>query len=109
MDCCRTYLVGFADGFDADLHAVELVEAIEDAKHVHPIFGGEVAELRNHVVGVARVAHRVGAADQHLKADVGNRFPQRAEPLPGVLVEKPVRDIKGRAAPALEGEAARVA
>ena len=57
MGCCRTYLVGFADGLDADLHAVELVEAIEDAKHVHPIFGGEVAELRNHVVGIARVAH----------------------------------------------------
>ena len=88
-------LVRLAHGVDAVLHAVELVEAVEDPEDVHAVLGREVAELLDDVVRVGCVADRVGAADQHLEADVGDGLAQLAQALPRVLVQEAECDIEG--------------
>ena len=49
-DCDLRDLAGLAHGVDADLHAVDLVEAVEDPEDVHAVLGGEQAELADDVV-----------------------------------------------------------
>ena len=93
-----------ADRVDARPHLADVVEAVEDAEDVHAVERREAHEFRDDVVRVGRVADGVRAADEHLRADVRRRRAQRAEPVPGVLLEEPVGHVEGRAAPALEGE-----
>ena len=76
---------GFADrvrlehGLHRDDHVLDAVEGVEDAEDVDALARGLQHELPHDVVGVARVAHGVGGAQQHLEADVGNaRAPVRA-------------------------------
>ena len=56
------------------------------------------------VVGVVRVADRVGAAHQHLEHHVRDQLAQLLQPQPRVLGQEPVGDVERRAAPHLERE-----
>jgi hypothetical protein len=48
---------------------------------------------------VMAASYGVAAPQQHLRADVRDRRPQRGQPLPRTLVQKPQGDIVSRAAP----------
>mmetsp|Transcript_10221 Transcript_10221/g.30179 ORF Transcript_10221/g.30179 Transcript_10221/m.30179 type:complete len:842 (-) Transcript_10221:1449-3974(-) len=93
-----------ADGLDAELHVVDVVERVEDAEHIHAVLHRELAELVHHVVGVGGVAHGVGAAQQHLEGHVRRGRAQGAEAVPGVLAEEAHGHVEGGAAPHLQGE-----
>ena len=49
------------------------------------------------------VAQDVLAAQEHLQLGVGQLLAELLQPLPGVLVEVAETDVKGGAAPALDG------
>src|SRR5664280_2721950 len=55
---------------------------------------------------VVAVAQQVLPAQQHLQPGVGQQLPELAQPLPGVLVEKPDTGVVRRAAPALHAPVA---
>ena len=86
------------------LHRLEVVERVEHPEHVEARLGRLVDERLDHVVRVAGVADRVGAADQHLEEEVRHRGPERPEPRPGVLVQEAVGGVEGGAPPALQAE-----
>ena len=60
-----------ADGVDAELEVVDVVEAVEDAEDVHAVAHRHLAELVHGVVRVVGVADGVGAAQQHLTRQGG--------------------------------------
>jgi hypothetical protein len=89
-------------GFDTKQQVVPVVERIKHAEDVDPR-GVRLARKRfDHVVGVTRVPHRVGAAQQHLKGDVGDGGAQGVEAGPGALVQEAEGDVESGAAPHLE-------
>jgi len=85
---------------------LDVVERVEDAEDVDARGGGLRAEALDHVVGVVGVADGVGAAQQHLKGDVGDLLAQALEAAPRALVQEAHRDVEGGAAPHLHREAA---
>ena len=84
---------------DGNLHVGQPVQRIEDAEDIDALRRGFFDELPHHVIRIRRIAHCIRGAQQHLKADVRNGFPQPLQPLPGIFVEEPQRDVEGRAAP----------
>ena len=95
---------GLAHGLDRPLHVRHPVERVEDAEQVDPGGRGLLHELDDHVVGIARVAHGVRPADQHLEQDVGDLLAELGQPLPGVFLEEPHGRVERRAAPHLDRE-----
>ena len=79
-----------------------VVEAVEDAEDVHAVLDRTAHEALDHVVGIVGVAHGVGAAQQHLEADVGDALAQLHQALPGILVEEAHAGVEGGPAPHLE-------
>ncbi len=63
--------------------------------------------MAHDVVGVVGVAHRVGAAQQHLQQDVRGPLADLRQPVPGVFLQESQCDVEGGAAPALEREQLR--
>ena len=61
-------------------------------------------EAGHDVVGVVGVADGIGAAEEHLEADVGDAFAEFAQAFPWVLLEEAHGGVEGGAAPHLEGE-----
>lgn len=55
---------------------------------------GELAELENGVVRIARITHGIGASQQHLERDVGNELAHSFQSLPRALVEEPHCHLK---------------
>ena len=49
---------------------------------------GFADEFDDDVVGIGGVADGVGAAEEHLEADVGDALAEFAEALPGIFVEE---------------------
>ena len=98
---------GLADGLERQLHVGHPVERVEDAEQVDPGGGGLLDERLDDVVGIARVADRVGAAEQHLEEDVGDLLAELGQPFPGVFLEEPHGRVEGGAAPHLDREDAR--
>ena len=64
------------------------VQRIEDAEDVDALRVRLADELRDHVVGIGRVADGVRAAQQHLEADVRNALAQFAQALPRIFVQE---------------------
>ena len=73
---------------NAGLHRLHPVEAVEDAEYVDPRFGRLLDEAYDQIIGIGRIAHGIRAAQQHLKANVGNGLAQLREPLPGIFFQK---------------------
>ena len=96
------YLAGAQDGVDGHPHALQPVEAVENAEHVDAAICRLGDEAAHHVVGVVGVAHGIGGAEEHLEEDVRHPGPESRQPLPGILVQEAVRHIKCRAAPHFE-------
>ena len=63
---------GFEHGIDRDAHVFDGVERIENAEDVDALRVSLAHELHDHVVRIRGVADRVRAAEEHLKADIGN-------------------------------------
>ena len=72
-----------------------------------PASAASLTKRPHDVVRVVRVADRVRAAEEHLEEDVRDLLAQQRQPLPGVLLEEPHRDVEGRAAPHLDARTAR--
>ena len=96
-----------ADGLERQLHVGHPVERVEDAEQVDPGGGRLLDERLDDVVGIARVADGVRAAQQHLEEDVGDLLAELGQPFPGVFLEEPHGRVEGRAAPHLDREDAR--
>ena len=94
---------------DRDAHVLDPVEAVEDAEEVHAGLGRAADEIADDIVGIVGVADAVGAAQQHLRQDVGRPLADQRQPLPRVLVEEAHGDVEGRAAPAFERQQLRQA
>ena len=100
-------LAVFAHGLHGHLHVGQIVERVEDAEDVHAGVRGVFDEAGDDVVRVIRVADRVGAAEEHLEADVRDFFAQAAEAVPGALAEEAHGGVEGRAAPHFQREELR--
>ena len=74
-----------------------------------PAVGRLAHEVADDIVGIVGVADAVGAAQQHLRQDVGHALAHQRQPLPRVLGEEAHGDVEGRAAPAFEREQLRQA
>jgi serine/threonine protein phosphatase PrpC len=96
--------VGLLHGLHRDAEVGQVVERVEDAEDVHAVGGGVFDEAGDDVVGVVGVADGVGAAEEHLEADVGHAGAELAQAFPRVLVEEAHRGVEGGAAPHFEGE-----
>ena len=101
---------GFADGadfqqgVDRQAHVVDGIEGIEDAEDVDALGVGLAQEFADEIRRIGAVADGVGAAGEHLEADVGDAATQFAQALPGVFVEETHGGVKGRAAPDFQAE-----
>ena len=71
-----------AHGVDRDAHVLDPVQAVEDAEQVHAGVGGLLDEVADDVVGVVGVADAVGAAQQHLREEVGHALADLAPGAP---------------------------
>ena len=94
-------------GIDRDAHVLDPIEAVEDPEQVHARLRRAAHEVADDIVRVVGVADAVGAAQQHLRQEVGDALADQCEPLPGVLVEEAHGDVEGGAAPAFEREELR--
>jgi len=83
-------------------HPRHVVERVEDPEHVDAGACCLLDESGGHLGRVGCVADGVAAAQQHLQAHVGQRLPQRRQPLPRILGQEPQRDVVGRATPRLD-------
>ena len=95
---------GAAHGLHRDLHVGQPVEGIEDAENVDALRRGLLDKCRHHVVGIRRIAHRVGGAQQHLETDIGDGLAKLAQPREGVLVQEAHHGVEGGAAPHFQTE-----
>ena len=95
-------LQSFVNG---DFHAGQPVQGVEDTEHVNAALGGQTDEFTDDVIGIAGVAHGVGAAQQHLEGDIGDLTTEPIQTFPGRFVQETVCHIEGSAAPHLQGEA----
>ena len=66
----------FQHGLHGRHQVGHVVEAVEDAKDVHPGIHRVLDEAGDHVVRIIRVAYRVGTPQQHLEADIGDALAQ---------------------------------
>ena len=101
-DCCLADLAGFADCLHGHLHAGGPVQGVKDPEDIHAGVGGLFNKLLYHVVRVVGVADSVGTAQQHLEQDVGHRFGQFVQTLPGAFLQEAHGDVKGGAPPAFQ-------
>ncbi len=90
-----------------DAHVLHPVQRVEHPEHVHAVLRGLVDEVADDVVGVVRVADRVGRAQQHLQQHVRHRRAERDQAFPGTFPEEAHRDVERCAAPALHREQRR--
>jgi hypothetical protein len=97
-------LAGAQHTRDRHGHRIDVVEAVEHAEHVDARERRLVDEGLDDVLRVARVADRVGAAQQHLVQHVRDRALELLQAIPWVLVQEAIRDVERRAAPGLERE-----
>jgi len=88
-------------------HIGDIVESIKNTEDIDPCVARFVNESIRNLRGVGRVPDGVSSTQKHLKSDVGNASTQRGKSLPGVLSQKPQRDIVGCPAPRFEGEQLR--
>jgi hypothetical protein len=58
---------------DRALDVAQVVERVEDAEHVHAVFGGLVDKAVDHRVFVVAVAQQVLPTQQHLQARIGHQ------------------------------------
>ncbi len=91
------------DRLQGHAHVAGVVHGVEDAEDVHAVVGGLAHEFPHHVVRIVAVAKQVLAPQQHVDAGVGQRPPQTAQPLPGVLAQEAHAGIEGGPAPGLQG------
>ena len=103
-DCSLQDLVLVEDFIHGDLHAFDPVEGVEYTEDVDAAACSCLDELADQVVGIVGVADSIGAAQQHLQQEIGRFFTDDIQTLPGRLVQETVGNIKGGAAPALQGE-----
>ena len=85
-------------------HVGQVVERVEDTEDVHPRVGGVFHESGHDIVGVVRIADRIGTAEEHLETNVRHLLAQVAQSVPRAFLEETHRGVKGRAAPHLEAE-----
>ena len=82
-------------GFDVP----DIVQRVEDPKHIDAMFGGSLNKFFQDVVGVMTVADDVLSADKHLKAGIRHRGAKGSESFPGVFLKKPQTGVKGCSTP----------
>ena len=87
----------------SSLDVAEIVQSVEDTQNVDAVLDGQLHELLHHIIVVVLVAKQVLAPEQHLQTGVGHSLAERAQALPGILVQVAQAAVKGSAAPALDG------
>ena len=98
--------VGVLHGIHRHAQVGQVVERVEDAEDVHARGGRMLHEAGHHMVGVVGVAHRIGASEEHLEADVRDLLAQLAQALPRILAEEAHGGVEGGPAPHLQREQA---
>ena len=88
---------------EGSLDVAEIVQSVEDTQNVDAVLDGQLYKLLHHIIVVVLVAKQVLAPEQHLQAGVGHSLAERAQALPGILVQVAQAAVKGGAAPALDG------
>ena len=84
-------------------HIPEVVESVEDPKHVDAVEGGPFDEPLQHIVRIVPVAHDVLPAQEHLQPGVRHGCAQAAEPFPGIFLQEAQACVESCAAPDFEG------
>ena len=69
-----------------------------------PAAADSLTNVADHVVGIARVADGVRAAQEHLEEDVGDLLAELGQAVPRVFLEEPHRGVEGGPAPHLDRE-----
>lgn len=87
------------DGVHAQLQVGQVVQRVEDAEDVDAVRDRDFSKAADGIVGVARVADGVRAAQQHCEGDARHRRPQRVQAVPGALAQEAQAHVERRAAP----------
>ena len=101
------HAVGLDNRLHGDAHVVDPVEAVKHAEHVNTAGGRLFDEGLHHIIGIGRVAHTIGAPQQHLQHEVRHGGTEITQALPWAFLQESVCDIKCRPAPAFDAEQLR--
>mmetsp|Transcript_25141 Transcript_25141/g.42062 ORF Transcript_25141/g.42062 Transcript_25141/m.42062 type:complete len:238 (-) Transcript_25141:1913-2626(-) len=96
---------GLVHRLDAELEVLDVVERVKHAEDVDAAVLRLLHKRLHRVVGVGGVAHRVGAAQEHLERHVGHLLAEGIQALPGALVQEAHGHVEGGPAPHLQREA----
>ena len=88
-----------ADRFDGEGHMIQLIQAVKDPEHIHPVFRRQSQEFPDHFRGIIGITHRIGPPGQHLEQDVGGCLAHEPEPLPRIFIQETVGHIESGTAP----------
>src|SRR5262249_62175556 len=94
---------------ERNTHVLDGIQRIEDAEDIDTLPVRLAHKRSDDIVRIRGVADRVGPAQKHLEANVGNGPAQLTQPLPRVLVQKPHRGIKRSPTPHLNAKEIRQA
>ncbi len=92
------------DSLDTNLELVNVVQGVKDTENIDTVLLGLLDELVDGIVGEGRVSNTVGATEEHLEGNVGNKLAHLAETVPRVLVEEAHGDVKSGTTPAFQTE-----
>jgi hypothetical protein len=91
----------FFDDLHGSLEVAEVIQGVEYPEYVDAVVAGPLNEGLHHVIGVVAVADQVLSAEQHGEGRAFDVLLQRAQPLPGILVQVAVGRVEGGPAPDL--------
>jgi len=95
-------LAGLLHRSDRGFEVAQVVQCIEDPKHIDAVVGGLAHESAYHVIGVVAITQQVLAAQQHLQARVGQCGAQLAQAFPGIFLQVTQTGIEGGSTPHLK-------
>ena len=89
-------------GGNGCFHVAQVVERVKCTDDIDAVVDGLLDKIVHHVVRIVLVAQYVLAAKQHLQLGIGQGFPQLAQTLPGILIQKAQAGVKSCSAPAFQ-------
>ncbi len=97
--CALQVCTGFLYLVHGALHVADIVQRIEYAEDIDAIFMRCSNEFIHNIVRIMTVTDKVLSPEEHLDRRVLQFSFEVAEPIPGIVIQKPDTGIKGRPSP----------
>ena len=102
-----THRARFERRVNGHAHVVNGIERIEDAENVDALGVSFTDEFNDDIIGIRGVTHGVCAAQEHLKANIGNALAENTQPVPRIFMQEAHGSIERRASPHFQAEELR--